>query len=601
MPISISSSELREKYQRFFESKEHRRLPSAPLVPEGDSSVLFTTAGMHPLVPYLQGQPHPLGRRLTNVQKCLRTTDIDEVGDALHATVFEMLGSWSLGDYFKEEAIGWSWEFLTDQKWLGLNPERLAVSVFKGKLPSSKPSASSSALTDQESAKIWKQVGIPDERLAYSGVEENWWPTGGSTRGPQGPDTEMFYWTGREPPPPKFSPEDSRWVEIWNDVFMEFNRTERSELQPLAQKNVDTGMGLERTVMVLNGHDSIYEIDTYRGLMKAIAAATRQEDIRHQRLVADHLRAASFIMGDENAVAPSNTERGYVLRRLIRRAVRSARQLGVRDTAGLFEAGLDIVVEQYGTVYPSLPQKKQLARDNLRREVGRFEKALAGGLKQLSHLISAQPEGGTLPGTDAFRLYESYGFPIELTQEVAREHQLPVDMAGFEKALREHQDKSRSAATGHFAGGLKDASRPTVKYHTATHLLHQALREVLGPHVRQKGSNITADRLRFDFSHSDKMTSRELKQTDKRVNEIIRSDLPVSRQEMTVGEARSKGALGLFGHKYGDKVSVYVIGSFSIEICGGPHVKSTGELGKFRIVKEQSSGAGTRRVKAILR
>lgn len=578
-------------YQQFFEEKQHVRIPSAPLVPEHDPSVLFTTAGMHPLVPYLKGQPHPQGKRLVNVQKCLRTTDIDDVGDATHATVFEMLGNWSLGDYFKREAIEWSWEFLTSKKWLGIGPQRLAVSVFAG---------DKDAPRDTESANIWKSVGVPPERIAYLNKKENWWPAGGGQVGPQGPDTEMFYWSDPTLPPEQFDPKDGRWVEIWNNVFMQFNLTEDDRYEPLAQHNVDTGMGLERTVMVLRGLPSIYEIDSFRELMRLIESETGRPDIRHQRIVADHIKAATFVLGDEHPSSPSRVDRGYVLRRVIRRAVRSARTLGVVDIVGLLDRGAQIVVEEFQEVYPSLARNQRTARSEMRQEVERFERVLEVGLKQFERMIQGKMSGETIDGRKAFILYERYGFPIELTEELAREHKLSVDIGAFEEAFAAHQRISREATKGKFAGGLADHSTKSIHYHTATHLLHRALRQILGDHVMQRGSNITQKRLRFDFSHPTKLTSEEISKVEGLVNEKIKADLPVSREEMTVAEAKGRGALGLFGHKYKDRVSVYTIGDFSVEICGGPHVEHTGELGHFKIMKEESAASGIRRIKAHL-
>lgn len=575
----ISTNELRELYQKFFESKGHVRIPSAPLVPENDPSVLFTTAGMHPLVPYLKGQPHPAGKRLTDVQKSLRTTDIDEVGDATHATVFEMLGNWSLGDYFKKEAIQWSYEFLTDKKWLRIDPRNLAVSVFAGNERTPR---------DEESAAAWKELGIPEERISYLGMDDNWWPAGGKQAGPQGPDTEMFYKTG------------SGWVEIWNDVFMQFNRDEQGKLTPLPQQNVDTGMGLERTVMILNGFSSIYEIDSFQPLMKLINDATKQPNIRHARILADHIKAAMFILGDEHPVEPSNTERGYVLRRIIRRAVRSARQIGIENRAELMLAGQKLMIDQYQQIYPSVQANFTLAQERLRKEIEKFEAVLTQGLRRFEKAVAGKLKGEVMSGEEAFRLYESHGFPIELTQELARERGLTVALGAFEGALQGHQETSRTAGTGKFKGGLSDHSEMSVKYHTATHLLHQALRDVLGNHVFQKGSNITPERLRFDFSHSQKMTGGEIEKVEEIMNEKVQADLPVKHEEMTVAEAKKQGALGLFEAKYAERVSVYSMGDYSIEICGGPHVERTGTLGHFRILKEESAGSGIRRIKAVL-
>ncbi|MBI4022313.1 MAG: alanine--tRNA ligase [Candidatus Andersenbacteria bacterium] len=607
----MGSNELREMYQRFFESKGHVRIPSAPLVPENDPSVLFTTAGMHPLVPYLKGQPHPAGKRLTNAQKCLRTTDIDAVGDASHATVFEMLGNWSLGDYFKREAIGWSWEFLTSAEWLDIAPEYLAVSVFAGTADPTSPrnAPSDDGATglrggrlprDEESACLWRDIGVPKERIAYLGIGENWWPAGGEAVGPQGPDTEMFYWVGKEIPPRHFDPSDQRWVEIWNDVFMQYDRQSDGTLARLAQQNVDTGMGLERTVMALNGLSSVYEIDTYQELMHLLRRAAQRPDERHVRIMADHLKAAAWLLADEHPVRPAKTDQGYVLRRLIRRAVRSARVVSVADARSVFAAGFDAVAASFAGAYPSLAVHGRTARDWLRQEIDRFEATLSRGLKVMARLVAEVPEGGTMRGGDAFRLYETHGFPLELIQEIAAEHKRSVDVTGFAQSLASHQERSRSSTQGKFDGGLSDHSRQSIKYHTATHLLHQALRDVLGDHVLQCGSNITPERLRFDFSHPDKLSHEQMAAVERTVNERIAEDLPVRRQEMTVADAKQRGAVGLFTEKYGELVSVYSIGSYSQEICGGPHVSRTGEIGHFKITREESAGAGVRRLRAVL-
>lgn len=591
MQWKVTTDELREKFLKFFESKGHARIPSAPLVPENDPSVLFTTAGMHPLVPYLKGQVHPAGNRLVDAQKCLRTTDIDEVGDATHATVFEMLGNWSLGDYFKKDAICWSWEFLTGPEWLHLDPKSLAVTVFAGDADAPK---------DEESASLWLSLGVSEDRIAYLGKGDNWWPTGGGQPGPQGPDSEIFYWKGGQEPPTVYDPADKNWVEIWNNVFMQFDLPAGGTLTPLTQQNVDTGMGLERVIMVLNGLTSIYEIDSFVPVIDFVTRESKTFDVRHARIVADHMKASAFLLADEHPVEPANTDQGYVLRRLIRRAVRSARMLGVEDIAPFLDTLLGMMLDQYGPHYTSLATYHALAHEHLKKEVDRFLSALSRGTKEFESAVANKPKGDIVRGGDAFRLYESFGFPIELTQEMAKEKGLTVDMGGFEEALKSHQDTSRSAAAGKFKGGLADHSEMSVKYHTATHLLHKALRTVLGEHVLQRGSNITPERLRFDFSHPTKMTPEEIEAVVALVNEQITQDLQVTREEMAVEEAKQRGALGLFEHKYGDKVSVYTMGDFSCEICGGPHVEHTGVLGKFVITKEESAGAGLRRIKAIL-
>ncbi len=589
MAEKITSNELREKYLSFFEGKGHARIPAAPLVPEHDPSVLFTTAGMHPLVPYLKGQPHPAGSRLTNVQKSLRTSDIDDVGDATHATVFEMLGNWSLGDYFKREAIAWSWEFLTDQDWLGLDPACLAVSVFAG---------DADAPRDDESASHWLAAGVPASRIAYLGKEENWWPSGGGQMGPQGPDTEMFYWSNLSAPPKKFDPDDARWVEIWNDVFMQYDRSAEGTYQPLPQQNVDTGMGLERTVMILNRLPSIYEIDTYQPLMALINEQSRIDNLRQKRILADHIKAFTFILGDEVPVIPSKADQGYVVRRLIRRAVLALRTLQVNaNVTQVLLEGMKRIATEYGTVYPSLKQRGAEAQSALTQELDKSLSSLDRGLAKFDQILKNRKE---ISGFQAFELYTTYGLPIEITLELAAEKAARVDVEGYQQEMAKHQKLSRTAAAGKFKGGLADHSEESVRYHTATHLLHQALRQVLGDHVRQTGSNITRERLRFDFSHPRPMSAPERQAVADLVNKKIQEDLPVQREEMSVAAAKATGALGLFEHKYATRVSVYTIGDFSREMCGGPHVVRTGLLGTFKITKEESAGGGIRRIKAVL-
>jgi alanyl-tRNA synthetase len=593
MQKTISSAELREKFLTFFESKGHARIPSAPLVPENDPSVLFTTAGMHPLIPYIKGEVHPAGKRLVDVQKCLRTTDIEEVGDTSHATVFEMLGNWSLGDYFKKDSITWSWEFLTSKDWLGLDPSYLAVSVFAG---------DSDAPKDEESVQQWLAEGVSKERIAYLSKDDNWWPTGGGNPGPQGPDTEIFYWTGKDTAPVEFDPTNKEWVEIWNNVFMEFDMTPDKKYIPLAQQNVDTGMGLERTVMILNGYSSIYEIDTFTPLMDLINSVAKVDDITQKRILADHIKAFTFILGDESTVLPSNTDQGYVLRRLIRRAVLAARKLETAQSpedhpSNLLVKGLEIVTNQYASVYKSLGQKLEKSKGIVIEEVQKFDVAISNGIKEATKL--KKDFSYTPTGSDAFQLYATYGLPLELVEEILG----PVntqEKETFTSLLQKHQEKSRESTKGKFKGGLVDHSPQSIQYHTATHLLHQALRTVLGDHVVQKGSNITPERLRFDFAHPAKLTPEEKQAVEALVNEQIKADLKVTRHEMSVPEAKELGALGLFEHKYGDKVSVYTMGDFSKEICGGPHVEHTGVLGHFKITKEEAASAGIRRIKAVL-
>lgn len=623
----MTSNELRQKFLDFFEEKGHKVIPSASLVPENDPSVLFTTAGMHPLVPYIMGEDHPKGKRLTNSQKCIRTDDIEEVGDKVHHTFFEMLGNWSFGDYFKEDAIKYSYEFFTDKKWLGIDKNRLAVSVFEG---------DDDAPFDEESYNIWVSLGISKDRIAKLAKKDNWWGPAGET-GPCGPDTEMFYWSGKEKAPEKFDPKDDRWVEIWNDVFMQYNNKSDNTFESLKQKNVDTGMGLERTLAVLNGFDDDYQTDLFLPIIQKIEKLSSLDygdktddeyikdglqcwvDVRVQfRIIADHVKAVIFAIND--GVIPSNKQDGYIVRRLIRRAIVKGHQVEIKDN---FVADfVDIVAKIYDGVY-SLKAEK--IKKELKLEEEKFRKTLKLGLKMFDKRIiggfGSVVHGGTLSdevkeknktakkitGKEAFDLYQTYGFPFELTKELADEKGLKVDEKGFQKEFKKHQELSRTASAGMFKGGLADSSEASTKYHTAAHLLLSALQEVLGDHVHQKGSNITPERLRLDFSHPDKLTDEERKKVEDIVNDQIEAKLPVIKEEMAVEEAKNTGAEGVFGEKYGEKVSVYTIGPstgsgspFSREICGGPHVKSTGELGTFKIKKEESSSKGVRRIKAVL-
>ena len=578
----MKSKQIREKYLHFFKSKKHAIIPSASLIPENDPTTLFISAGMHPLVPFLMGEKHPQGNRLVNVQKCIRTIDIDEVGDAYHHTFFEMLGNWSLGDYFKKEAIEWSFEFLTKE--LNIPMERLAVSVFKG---------DDNASLDQESINIWKKVGIPESRIAKLSKKDNWWGPAGQT-GPCGPDTEMFYWIdNNEEAPKEFDPEDARWVEIWNDVFMEYNKTADGEYKPLDQKNVDTGMGLERTLAVLNNLDDDYKTELFINLINKIEelSGKKYEEskgiTRSMRIIADHIKAVTFIIGDDKGIVPSNVDQGYVVRRLIRRAVRYGRQLEIKDELWTKQIA-EIVIEDYKEVYSELEKNKEFILNNLDEEEQKFKKTLERGLREFEK------------GTDAFILFSTYGFPIEMTQELAKEKGEEIDVKKFNEQMKKHQELSRTASAGKFKSGLADTSEETKKLHTAAHLLLASLRKVLGDHVVQKGSNITAERLRFDFSHSEKMTDEQKEEVEKLVNEVIKKDLEVKCEEMPLDEAKKQGAMGVFESKYGEKVRVYTIDNVSKEICAGPHVEQTGELGHFRIIKEQSSSAGIRRIKAIL-
>jgi len=605
----MTAKELRQKYLEFFKSKGHAIIPSASLIPENDPTVLFTTAGMHPLVPYLMGEQHPDGRRLVNVQKCIRTTDAEEVGDTTHHTFFEMLGNWSLGDYFKKEAILWSWEFLTSPEWLGLDKEKIAVSVFRG---------DEDAPFDREAFDIWKKIGLGEKRIAKLPKSENWWGPAGET-GPCGPDTEMFYWVGPEAAPEEFKADDDRWVEIWNDVFMQYNKLADGKFEPLKQKNVDTGMGLERTLAVINGLDDNYQTELFSNLIfkverlsgkkYGLPAQTGQSDeiTKAMRIVADHIKAASFIMGDDQGIVPSNVDQGYVVRRLIRRAIRYGKQLGIANVAGGWTKDIaKIVVHDYYDIYPELERNVDFVIEEMKGEEMKFIKTLEVGLREFEKLVnSKQKTENRINCKEVFNLYQTYGFPLEMTQELAKEKGMSVDEEGFKKELLKHQELSRTASAGKFKGGLADASEETKKLHTTAHLLLASLRKVLGDHVVQKGSNITAERLRFDFSHSEKLTDEQKQEVERLVNEAIQKDLPVSFKEMPLDEAKAIGAMGVFESKYGAKVKVYTVGEgnniFSREICGGPHIEHTGELGSFKIKKEQSSSAGVRRIKAVLK
>ena len=590
----MQANDLREKYLKFFSAKGgsafggegHKIIPSAPLIPENDPTVLFTTAGMHPLVPYLLGEKHPMGNRICNSQKCIRTCDIDEVGDATHLTFFEMLGNWSLGDYFKKEAIEWSFEFLTKE--LNIPLDKLAFTVFEGEEGTPK---------EVESFEIWRSLGVPEEHLAYLGRDDNWWGPAGAV-GPCGPDTEMFYWTGENPAPVNFDPDDKKWVEIWNDVFMQYNKTAEGGFVELAQKNVDTGMGLERVAAILQGKDNVYGTELFTSIIEKISEISGrpyQGNEKPFRIIADHIKAATFILAE--GLAPSNIGRGYILRRLIRRAVRYGKLLGIE---GEFTPEIaKTIVEMYLDVYPELKENQEFILSELQKEEKRFSDCLETGLKFFEKLPA-----GRISGKAAFDLYQNYGFPLEMIKELVKEQNRTVDEADFQEEMKKHQDLSRTASAGQFKSGLADNSEQTTKYHTATHLMLAALREVLGSKVEQKGSNITAERIRFDFSFDRKMTPEEIKKVEDLVNRKIQANLPVVCEEMPTEQAFEKGAVGVFGHKYADKVKVYSIGEeenvCSKEICAGPHVGSTGELGVFKIIKEEASSAGVRRVKAVL-
>ncbi len=589
------SSELRSMFLKFFKDHGHAVISSASVIPENDPTVLFTTAGMHPLVPYLMGAKHPAGKRLTDVQKCVRTGDIDDVGDFSHLTFFEMLGNWSLGDYFKEQMIPWSWEFLTSPEYLGLPKDRLAFSVFAG---------DADCPRDEESAQLWRNCGVADDHIFFLPKENNWWGPAGIT-GPCGPDTEMFIITDKEPCGPNCSPACScgRYLEIWNDVFMQYNKKADGTFEPLEQKNVDTGMGLERTICVLNGKKSVYETDLFADILKKISELSGKEygsdemTTRAFRIIADHMRTATFIMGDDRGVSPSNVDQGYVLRRLIRRAVRYGMGIGMPE--GFTGEVAKVIIEQYKDVYPELKRNEAFVLEQLSLEESRFARTLKQGNREFEKLVE-KVQDGQIDGVSAFHLYDTYGFPVEMTEELARERGLTVDMDGFHDCFRRHQATSQAGAEQRFKGGLADNSEQSARLHTATHLLHAALRKVLGPEVAQKGSNITAERLRFDFSFGRKMTKEELAEVERLVNEAIESHTPVTCEEMTVAQAKEQGAIGLFESKYGEKVKVYTMGPYSKEICGGPHAQNTGDLVSFKIKKEESSSAGVRRIKAII-
>jgi len=645
-----SANELRSLFLRFFEEKGHARIPSASVIPENDPTVLFTTAGMHPLVPYLMGEKHPMGTRLTDVQKCIRTGDIDDVGDPSHLTFFEMLGNWSLGDYFKKEMIPWSWEFLTSKDWLGLDPDKLAFTVFEG---------DQDAPRDEEAASLWRAQGVKDENLFYLPKKHNWWGPAGIT-GPCGPDTEMFIIRDQPPCGPDCSPACScgRYLEIWNDVFMQYEKQADGTFIPLKQKNVDTGMGLERTYCVLKGANTVYETEIFSGIigkieeLSGVKYGQDEETTRAIRIISDHMRTATFIIGDDRGVTPSNVDQGYVLRRLIRRAVRHGMKLGM--PAGFTCEIARVIIDQYKEVYPELERNGAHILEQLKLEEERFQRtlkkgqaefekvygnmmkkrdaftalkadkanpdAVAAALRQLppspdNKPIIEQVKDGTISdetidtllratekmdGRSAFKLYDTYGFPIEITQEMAAEKGIAVDVEGFNERFKKHQEASHAGAEQRFKGGLQDHSEQTTKLHTATHLLHAALRKVLGPEVAQKGSNITPERLRFDFSFGRKMTDEEKKEVERLVNEYIQAAAPITCEEMTVAEAKAQGAIGLFESKYGERVKVYTMGQFSKEICGGPHASNTGDLKSFKIKKEEASSAGVRRIKATI-
>ena len=602
---NLTADELREMYLKFFESKGHKIIPGASVIPENDPTVLFTTAGMHPLVPYLMGaMEHPAGTRLTDVQKCVRTGDIDEVGDAAHLTFFEMLGNWSLNDYFKREAISWSFEFLTTK--LGFKPEQLNVTVFRGE---GKEGEEGYIPADEEAVEIWKSLGLPDERIFRLPREDNWWGPAGTT-GPCGPDTEMFIDTGKEKCGPDCRPgcHCGKYIEIWNDVFMQYNKNEEGKFVPLGRHNVDTGMGVERTICMMSGAPTVYDTEIFAPIMKAIdetsnvpAGMDPADVLKARRVIADHMRTATFILCDpKGGVKPGNVGANYVLRRLIRRAVRFARQLGIAE--GFTVKMAEVICEKYKHAYPELAENLEQCRNDLAQEEKRFNATLDKGeamYKKVAEQLKAHGQS-QISGKTAFKLYDTFGFPIELTLEMAAKDGLTVDKAGFDEANRKHQELSRTTSAGSFKAGLQDNSEVVTRMHTATHLLHAALHQVLGPTANQKGSNITAERLRFDFAWPQKLTDEQKAAIEKQVNEWIAQGIEVTKKMTTVEEAKAEGAMALFGAKYGDQVSLYTIGDISKEICCGPHVQNTKELGSFKIKKEEASSAGVRRIKAVI-
>ena len=584
--------DLKNIYLKFFEERGHKIIPSAPVIPENDPTCLFNTAGMQPLVPYLKGEPHPEGTRLTDVQKCFRTNDLDEVGDKTHHTFFEMLGNWSLGDYFKKESITWSFELLT--KYLKIPVEKLSVTVFKG---------NNIVPADNESADLWKSLGIPENRIAFLGEDDNWWPNMELT-GPCGPDTEIFYWRSDEEVPSDFDPENDNWVEIWNNVFMQYNHKPDGTFEPLKNKNVDTGMGVERVVAVLEGQTDNYRSSIWTDLIKKIEEVSGknyddEKYTRSMRIIADHIRAVVILSGDDAGIKPSNTDQGYILRRLIRRMIRYAKKLDIDINSNWEQELAKVVIDEYKPYYKELERNEKAILEVLTNEKNKFNKTLEKGLREFEKL-TRNIEGTEISKDIAFKLYDTYGFPIELTEELAKEQGLTVDIEGFKKKFEEHQALSRKGAEQKFKGGLASTGEMETKYHTATHLLNAALKKVLGSHVHQKGSNITAERMRFDFSHDSKMTPEEKQQTEDLVNEYIKMAIPVEKLEMPKEEAIKMGAECEFIERYPDIVTVYKIGDVSTEICGGPHVSNTSELGKFKIKKEESSSAGVRRIKAVL-
>jgi alanyl-tRNA synthetase len=589
----VDSNKLREIYLDYFQERKHSIISSASLFPENDPTVLFTTAGMHPLTVYLMGQPHPSGKRIANCQKCIRTGDIDEVGDPTHLTFFEMLGNWSLGDYFKEEAICMSWEFLTDKNWLGLDPNKLSVTVFAG---------NDSIPRDEESSNIWRNLGVLEERIFYLPMVDNFWGPAGET-GPCGPCTEMFYDTGKDLCSEECQPgcNCGKYFEIWNDVFMCYNKKKDGTYEKLEQHNVDTGMGIERTVAVLNGFNTVFEIDTFVPLIEKIRkfAKIREEPDEGQEkaiwIIADHVKAATFILGDDKHLPPSNLGQGYVLRRLIRRAIRHGNLLNIKKN--FLPELAQTVIDTYKYTYPELEKNREFILENFSQEEKKFTTALTRGLRKFNQLYK---ENNTITAENAFLLFTSFGFPLEITTELASERGISIDINVFRREFEEHRNLSRKATAGTFQSGLADHTERTTRLHTATHLLQQSLRNILGDHVKQSGSNITPERTRFDFIHPSKLSSEELQKVEDMVNQKIRQALPVKREEVTPKEAKELGALGFFEDKYEGKVSVYSVGEFSKEICTGPHVTNSSEVGRFIIQKQKNIGTGLMRIRATV-
>ncbi|MFW9816499.1 MAG: alanine--tRNA ligase [Candidatus Thorarchaeota archaeon] len=588
----MRAKELREMYLKYFKDKGHSVIASASLFPEDDPTVLFTSAGMHPLVPYLLGQPHPEGKRLTNVQKCVRTTDIEEVGDTTHLTFFEMLGNWSLGDYWKKEAITWSYEFLTSRKYLGFDPGKISVTVFAGDEDSPR---------DEDAAEAWKSVGIPDERIYFLEKEDNWWIAGNT--GPCGPCTEMFIEVDEIP---KCGPDCrpgcncGHFVEVWNDVFMSYRKHDDGSYEPLKMNSIDTGMGVERTLAMVNRVPTVFDTEFFIPLIERVKELSGKEDFTEQdnqliRIIVDHVRSAVMIMADDRKVGPSNVEQGYIVRRLLRKAIHSADRLGIGQ--GFMISLAEIVIDMFKDLYGEVKRNKEFIMSNLTAEETKFRKTLNKAIRRFEKIYN---DTGTITGGDAFLLFTSFGLPLEMTRDLAEEKGIQIDMDQFTKQFEEHREISRTATQGKFKGGLAEHSEKIVKLHTATHLLQAALRKVLGDEVTQNGSNITEERLRFDFTFSRRLTPEEIEEVETLVNEIINQDLKVNQQFLPYDEAIEKGALAFFKENYGETVSVYSVGDFSMELCGGPHVEHTGVLKKFRIVKQKSIGTGLIRLRAIL-